>query len=250
MRLQVAIAEPADSARQLERGDVATGLRGVTSLGAGGHDEAAHPLLCRLTRIEEASPDAGRATTPLVDGTLGLEDLGQVAHQPAHPQAPTMLLIGGSRQDDIALEGEPTGRERQQGHSVDSHHLLHIGCATAPDVAGMHLGPKGGVLPLLGVGRDDIRMAHEHDGPGLPRATQARHEVAASRRRFKDARFDAGGAQQIRQVASARRLVARRIRRVDAHEVAQDIDHLLPIGPSGEFHSASSSELPQLSTST
>jgi len=83
---------------------------------------------------------------------------------------------------------------------------------------------KGGEGPVGGVGGDYVQVAHEHQGLVLGAAAQARDEVAASGRRLDHSRLDTCRRQQVGQVLGGEHLMARRVGRIDADEVSQNLE--------------------------
>ena len=104
---------------------------------------------------------------------------------------------------------------------------LHVLGAAAPDLAVDQIARPRVALPLGRVGQDgvDVRQQPEHRTVGG--AAQARHEVRALRRAAAQLDLEAGVAKQDGQLLLQRPLVARRVDRAVADELAQQLDGAL-----------------------
>src|SRR5437868_15153347 len=92
----------------------------------GANTEADRAFLCRLHGVVAVINDHLATSTTLIEGVLGSNQLWTVLHDPARAVVSTALLVGGGHVDNVAFESHTASLEKQHGHSLHCHHLLHI----------------------------------------------------------------------------------------------------------------------------
>src|SRR6202035_332296 len=116
-----------------------------------------------------------------------------------------------------------------QHHRV---HILHIDRAATPQAAVGELAGEGIVLPVGGVGGDDVQVAVDEEGGScLVLARDAGYHGGALGVGFQELRLEAGVGEEFGDVLGGGSLagagVVAGIRGVDAEQVAADVDDLV-----------------------
>ena len=113
--------------------------------------------------------------------------------------------------------------QRRQRDCARRYLTLHVERAASPHLAVSQLSPEGIRRPLRCVGKDDIRVREEEQGRPVAGAPHARDEVRA----FRDARIELALHPAVLEVVAEKlgcgRLVSRRIGRIDANELLQEL---------------------------
>ena len=161
-------AQPADRLGQFGHRVVRVHHRAVAGRAARGQPQPGHPLLRGLQQVEALAAEGQAEAADLAD-RLGdaLEQLRVLVHQEAGAPGAAGLLVGGEGEHDVAgrlaLLAQALADDRQH-HRV---HVLHVDRAAAPDAVVGDLAGEGVVLPVFGVGRDDVEVTvDEQGGPG------------------------------------------------------------------------------------
>lgn len=197
------------------------GNRAVT---AGTVDRRLQPAdlpLGDLDHVEAASSQMhGRASDLAEREADAVKELRMLLDEEARPDLAEVLFVAQDREDDVAgqvVRACGGGDERGDHHR---HARLHVESATAPDLAVDEPRLEGRVRPALAVGRNDIDVAVQEQRRRVPAAAQPTDEVRA--RRVERVRLgrEAGRLEHVADVLDARALVARRVRRVEADQLA------------------------------
>ena len=154
--------------------------------------------------------------------------IGPLAHEPAHADlVRPVLLVGLGDQQHVAVRDVAAAREHREGDGARGRLALHVERATAPEVAVAHLARERRHRPVGRVGVDDVGVAGERERRAGAAAAHPRDQVGAPRI-ARDALALHAVAREIGlEHLGAERLVARRIGRVDADQVARQVDDLV-----------------------
>ena len=135
------------------------------------------------------------------------------------------LLVGGQRQDDVALGRCALGSQADKGGDEDRGHGLVIdGAARAEKTLGLLQG-EGIEGPILAPGLHHIHMGHEQHGLPGARTSQSRHQIALARARREHPHIFSRKACIKKALAhglGGDQRIARGLRRVDFDELSVD----------------------------
>jgi len=203
----------------------------VTAGAAHVRAQPAHLLLGDLDRIEGLARDPLRRAAELAQGVLrAAEGAGMLLGEKARAHVAAVLLVA---QDHELQRGRRPGLvRRDEGRDAHRDAALHVERAAPPDVVVDELGAERRLCPLLAGRRDDVDVAVEHERRAAVRARVARDQVRASGDLLDALGLDAAFAKQRLDIRDAGLLVPRRVRRVEADQVTQELD--------GVDHSSSS----------
>ena len=179
-------------------------------------------LLADVDRDDDAT--VGQLQTlaaALVERVVG-GDVGAGLDQPRHPDLlGAVLLVGLGDEHQVAAGLEPRTGERGHGHGPARGLVLHVHRAAAPDVAVVvEVAVERRVLPVLGVGRDDVRVAEQRQGRPLAGAGDAGDQVGAVGIAGHQLAGDAVCLEVVLEQHRGGRLPPRRVRGVDPDQVA------------------------------
>ena len=199
-------------------------------------------LLGHADRIEASPAELHRDAADLVDRSVGAQPLRMLVGDPAHPVPAAGLLVGRRREQDVAAQARNRVRGRVaprraslRGEEPDDPELhgdevLHVHGSTAVHVAVRHVRPERVVRPLARRRHDVEVAAKEQRAAARSVAVQPGDHRAAGGERLDDRRRHAGVVEDRADMAGGKDLVARRVDRPQADEVAQVGDQPL-VGP-------------------
>ena len=204
--------------------------RTVAGTSGGAQPQPVHPLLGRLDQVEagavvQRDAEAAHLTDRL--GAVG-EQLGVMIDQVVRPFAAAGLLVGQEGQHDVA--GRPLAAAGPLADERERHriHVLHIHRATTPHVAVAHLAGERVDRPLAALGRHDVEVAvDEQRRPAAVGTFDARDRRCTPRRGLDDLRLDADLVQLGRDPLGGRPFGVRRVGRVDADQLDEQIGDLV-----------------------
>ena len=138
-------------------------------------------LLRRLhgERRDAAAADL-RSARVEVDRVGGVDEIAPVREQPLDAVVRSALLVGGEREDQIALRDEAALPHRAEGGHQRGRAALHVERAAAVEPA-VALGEDERIhRPVLAAGLDDVEVREEQHRPAAAGAApQPRHQVPA-----------------------------------------------------------------------
>ena len=136
-------------------------------------------------------------------------------------------LLVGDHGEHEATGWDATLRLRpQKSGDHHRHAALHVDCASAPDHAVDDFSAEGRMRPLLAGSRDDVDVAVQEQRSAAVLSTEARDEIRPIGGARVELALHPGGRQQPADVLDALALGARRVRRVEAKQVAQQLDRV------------------------
>ena len=205
----------------------------MAGLAAGGEAQRQPRLLGDDDGAEGPAPATLRYNDP---------ELGQGVFRPRQPLAPLRgdplrsepaahFLVGGGEEDQVALEGNLGPLDGKHGHELKNARGLHVEGPAPVDEAVPQETAERVHRPVALVGIDHVDVVVEDEATERPVAEQPRHEVAALRRRLGRLARDSVPVEHLGEEARPRRLVARRIGRVDFEVSAHQLDGLAPQRP-------------------
>ena len=149
--------------------------------------------------------------------------------EPLQPEAVADLLVGCRDEDEIAGAAPSFARERGERHCVRSDLPLHVEGAAAPYFAVDELATERVALPLGRRGKHDVGVREQRERRAVAPAADAGDEVGALGRLRVELALDPRRLEVVAQHLCGGRLVAGRVRRVDANQPLQklrDLGHL------------------------
>jgi hypothetical protein len=105
--------------------------------------------------------------------------------------------------------------------------VLHVDGAAPPDVAFVDVAGEGRARPRLGLDGDDVEVCGQQQRRLFARTLQARDHVLALGGLADERRRQPRPREEVGEVLGRRRLVARRVGRVDAQKRLQVPDRLV-----------------------
>ena len=141
-------------------------------------------LFGKLHAQPERLAVAERAAAAFVDGQLGLDQVAMLLGQHARAvmRRIRQLLIGGEREDDVALRPKTFLRVFDQIGDKARRHRLVVDDATAAELAVGFLQLERVETPVLALGLDHVDMRHQEDRLAGAGAAQARDKISLARR--------------------------------------------------------------------
>ncbi len=137
------------------------------------------------------------------------------------------FLVRLGNQHEVAGWALAGARERGQRDGPRGQLALHVGSAAADQQAVAHRPVERTHGPPRTRRRDHVGVGQQHHGRSLAAAAYARHQVEARWVRAKELDVGARAAQVLRDQLGGRRLVARRVRRVDPDQLLREAYDLL-----------------------
>ena len=136
---------------------------------------------------------AQRAAAAFVDGELGVDQVAMVIEQPVRAVVRRIgqLLVGGERQDDVAVGLEAFLGILDQVGDEDRRHRLVVDRAAAAEIAVDLLQLERIEIPVLALGLDHVDMGDQQERLARAGAAQPRDQVALARPRRHH--LDVGG---------------------------------------------------------
>jgi hypothetical protein len=141
-------------------------------------------------------------------------------HEPSGAAVSSRLLVRRREEQDVAIQTSVATRQLGHRKEVHDRDALRVERAPADDVAG---GDESGERiddPAIAICRNDIEVRKQHDrspgsASGKPGPGRRPPDVGAGRRRLDQLRLEPFAFRDIDEQASERRLVSRRVRRID-----------------------------------
>ena len=140
----------------------------------------------------------------------------------AGAEVATVLLVGEDEQDEIAGELDALPLRAQERVHEHRHAGLHVERAAPPDVAVLEPALERRVRPGLAGRRDDVDVALEQQRLRAA-AGKAADEVRPAGLLLEGLRLEPFLLEQALDERDARRLVARRVRRVEPDQVLEKL---------------------------
>ena len=150
-----------------------------------------------------------------------------VLAEPRRAEARADLLVCSRAEDQIARRLEALARQRRDRNGFRRDLPLHVERAAPPNLAVAQLAAKRVGAPLRRVCEHDVGVGKEEQRGTVAPTWDARDEVRA----LGDLRVQLAGDARVFEIAAQQLrcggLVARRVRRVDANELLQELRHFL-----------------------
>ena len=176
---------------------------------------------------------------PLVSGDLAAwrEALARLAELPnvacklsglftvAEPGAD--LFVGSRREDEVPCGLEALTRERGQRHRARGDLSLHVECAATPHLAVAQLAAERIRAPFGCVGQHDVGVRKEEQRGPVAATADACDEVGALGHPRVQLDLRAARLEVLAEQLGRRGLVARRVGRVDADELLEELRDLV-----------------------
>ena len=198
--------------------------RAVPRAPANRRPRPANLLLGDHDRVEAATGDLHREAAELPDRIAHAgEQLGVLGDEEARAEVAARLLVGEDAQDHIARRRLPA---RLRAHERSQHHrdaALHVQRAATPHVAAVELARERRPAPLP-ARRDDVDVALQQQRRARSASGQARDQVRALLLARDYLHLAAELLEQAAYPFDALALVARRVARVEAEQLLQQLD--------------------------
>jgi hypothetical protein len=164
----------------------------------------------------------------LVDRVITLE-VGPLLEKPRHTDLFHAVFLIGLRDQEQIAAGLKTGASKMRDRDTPRRELvLHVARTATPDVAVVvKVSAKRRVRPILSIGRHHIRVAHQCQRWTIARARQASDQIRAFGITRHELNLQPIGLEILLDDHRDRRLAPRRVRRVDAHKIAQQLDRFV-----------------------
>jgi hypothetical protein len=225
--------------------------RGVPRHAVGRDREAKDALLGHAHAVDALVAESEDGAGALVEQQVAAHGVGMVLGEPHRALAAAGLLVDDAHDQKVAVRRAPARpRERHRGRDLGRRLGLHVLRPAAPQDPVDHVARPRVALPLRGVGEHgvDVReqaqrrpvagsspAARTARGPGIPATTgdviltaaaKPRDEVGAPLGATEQVDLEARVAQHAGEQLLRRALVARRVDRVDAHQLLQQLGRL------------------------
>ena len=150
--------------------------------------EPGQALLRGLDEVDPLAADVDGVAAHLGDRLGGTgEQVGAVADHVPGPVVATGLLIGEEGDDEVASRTHPLGQHGPDGGDDHRVHVLHVHGPAPPQQTVLDHACEGIDAPVLGRGRDHIRVAVDDQGRSLRiRALDPGDEVGSTGRGLDD----------------------------------------------------------------
>ena len=207
-----------------QRGD-----RGVPCLPERGHGDGQRRLLTDLQRVDDTAVDELEAdATTLVDGVVAPE-VRPLLEQPGHADLlHAVLLVRLRDQQQIAARLKAGAGEVGDRHAARGELVLHVAGAATPDEAlVVEVRVKRRMRPVGRVSGHDVGVPHQRERRPRAAAGQAGDQVGPVGIASHQLTGHAVGLEVLLDDQRGRRLASRRVRRIDPHELAQELDGLV-----------------------
>ena len=189
--------------------------------------DVAQLLLGHLDRVEAAAAhvdgDAAHLAERMPDAG---ERVGMLVGQELRAEVPAGLLVGDHGEDEPARRHAALGLRPHERCDHHRHAALHVECASAPDHAVYDLRAEGRMRPLLARSRDDVDVTVEEERRAVARPGQPGDEVRSLGIARVELALDPRSREQPPHVLDALALRSRRVGRVEAKQVAQQLDRV------------------------
>jgi hypothetical protein len=160
-----------------------------------------------------------------------VEELGVLLHHEAGAEDAQVLLVGEHAQQNVTRRRLVRAGKPQEGGEHHRHPALHVQRSPAPDLTVDQLTAKRIVTPPLPIGGYDIDMPLKQQGRCCASTWKSRQQVRPRRILGQKPRLKAGGVAEIPDPGHTLRLVARRVRRVEPNQGAEQLDRIVGHGP-------------------
>ena len=204
-------------------------LHGHRAVAAGIHRlelEILVHLLARLYLVGQVLALAARAPAAFIDCHLGIDQIAMVLHQPVDAVELTAFLVGGQRENQIALGREVLFFQANQVGQELRGHALVVARAASVEPAVMLQKREGIDRPILPLRLDDVEVSEQQQRPPRTGAAPSRDEVVLPRIRPDHLQVAVGppGSLQPRGggLRRGRNVARRRVRRVDVDQFLED----------------------------
>jgi hypothetical protein len=201
--------------------------RRVAAAAAHAQTERRAHLLRHRAEVVRVAAQLDPVAGALVDQVVAAHCVAVLLAQPRRAEPGADLFVGGRAEDQVAGRLEALARERRDRHRLGRDLPLHVECAAPPHLAVAQLTAKRIGVPLRSVREHDVGVRKEKQGRAVAAPRDARNEIRALGDLGVQLAGDAGVFEVVAQQLRGRRLVARRIRRVDANEPLEELRHLL-----------------------
>ena len=186
-------------------------------------------LLANLERVDHAAVgELDAHATALVDRVITLE-IGPLPEEPGHTDLfHAVFFIGLRDQEQVAAGLKARAGKMRDRDTPRRELVLHVARAAAPDVAiVVKVSTKRRVRPILGVSRHHIGVAHQRERRAVARTRQAGDQIRAFGITRDELDLQPIGLEVLLDDHRDGRLAPRRVRRIDAHEIAQQLDRFV-----------------------
>ena len=199
----------------------------MTRRPAHGRLDRAHPLLGHLDRVEAVARDVEGDAADLAERMANAgEGFGMLLREELRPEIASGLLVGEHGEHDAAGRHAALGVRPQERRDHHRHARLHVERAASPHHPVGDLGRERRMRPLLARRGDDVDVAVEKQWRVAVVSGQARDEVGSFGVACVQLALDAGSREQAPHVLDALTLRSRRVGRVEAKQVAQQLDRV------------------------
>ena len=223
LRLDRERAQPLDEPRRLDERVVGDRRhRRVPAPSVHAQPERRAHLLRRRAQVQHATAELDAVACALVDREVGAARIRMLAHEPLQPEVVADLLVRGRGEDQVAGRLEALARERRQRDRVRRDLPLHVERTSTPDLAVAQLAAERVRVPLRRVGEHDVRVREERERGAAVRPAHPRDEVRPVGHVRVQLALDPRLVEVRAQELRGGRLVAGRIRRVDADQLLEE----------------------------
>ncbi len=147
--------------------------------------------------------------------------------QPLRTEPIADLLVGRRREDQVACRLEALPRERRERNRTCGDLPLHVERAATPHLAIAQLTAERVCAPFRRIREHDVGVRQEEQGRPLPPPRNTRNEVGTFGNPRKQVHLRTAFLQVASKKLGRSGLVARRIRRVDADQLLQELRDLV-----------------------
>ena len=147
--------------------------------------------------------------------------------EPLRTEPVTHFLVGSRGEDQVARRLEPFTRKRGERNSAGGDLSLHVEGAATPHLPVTQLTPERIRAPLRRVCEHDVGVREEEQRRPFAATRYARNEVRAFGHTRIQVHLCAALLEVLAQNLRRRGLVARRVGRVDADQILQELGDLV-----------------------
>ena len=184
-------------------------------------ERGAH-LLRRRTEVEHLAAELDAVAGALVDGEVRADCVRVLLDEPLQAEAVADLLVGGGDEDQVARAAPPCAGERRERDRGRGDLALHVERPTPPDLVADQLATERVTLPLARIRQHDVGVREQGKRRAVAAPGDARDEVRPLRHARVQPAFDARSLEVVAQHLGCERLVAGRVRRVEADQLLQE----------------------------
>ena len=194
---------------------------------AGPQQEAVDALLADAERVEAPPAELERRAPALVEDEVAAHGLRMFPAEPLSAGRRAHLLVRRHHQLQRAASRAPArAREVDRRGDLRGHLSLHVLGAATADLATGDVARPGVERPLVGIGRDRVHVSEQAEGLAVRVAGEIGDQVRPARFGCQQGAFEASVAQPLGQHLLRRLLVARRVHRVEADQLAEQFHRL------------------------